>query len=796
MNAAITGNLNPTGVRARSGWRVYLLIGLSLAGFAVAIQRPWGEFIRCALQVGALGAAVLGVRRHRPAVPVAWWLLVAGLALNAAGVAMYLLATPATAVGCLTAIYPVTAVALLMLGGRTRDGMLESCIVVVAAAMPAWTVLVQPALARGVDPAVAVAYPLLDLAMLGLTARLVFTGGRSPARLMLILASAALLAADGEYVYRHAHGLGPVTDDAFSMARWLTWSTLVSAAALHRSSRSRMIPTPVVAPNNPVRLAGFIILALIGPATAVLSHHSGAGDRAETLTDHVVVPVLTAILAVLLVVRLDVVARLATRRAGALDRQAADLSRALREQEALQRQLSHRTMHDPLTGLANRTLLNESLNAALSTSDGCRRPALLLLDLDGFKDVNDTFGHPVGDELLVHVADRLQRTVEHDDLLARLGGDEFAILLPATTPDRAMAVAHAALEALRAPYLTGTSELYLTTSIGVLDAAGDIPTSEALRDADLALYAAKGAGRNQVARFDLKMRTDRLSHTRLTTSLRRAVARAEFTLHYQPVIDLSTGATYAVEALLRWTPPDGPMVPPDRFIPAAEETGLIVPIGAWVLDRACADVGRWYRDHGVAVTVNVSGRQLRDRDFVHTVIDVLRRHDLPPRALVLEITETVLVTATTADAETVIGQLTRLREEGVRVAIDDFGTGYSSLSYLRRLPVDVLKIDRSFTSAADSDQPMHEWAFTKAILELSASLQLQTVAEGVETSEQARLLRRMNCTFAQGFHFSRPVVAAAIDTLLAASPQRPLAARMPRVATPSHRPLMAKEGAV
>jgi EAL domain-containing protein (putative c-di-GMP-specific phosphodiesterase class I) len=298
-----------------------------------------------------------------------------------------------------------------------------------------------------------------------------------------------------------------------------------------------------------------------------------------------------------------------------------------------------------------------------------------------------------------------------------------------------------------------------------------------------------------VARFEMKMRTDRLSHTRLTTSLRRAVARAEFTLHYQPVIDLSTGATYAVEALLRWTPPDGPMVPPDDFIPAAEETGLIVPIGAWVLDRACADVGRWYREHGVAVTVNVSGRQLRDRDFVHTVIDALRRNDLPPRALVLEITETVLVTATTADAETVIGQLTRLREEGVRVAIDDFGTGYSSLSYLRHLPVDVLKIDRSFTSAADSDQPMHEWAFTKAILELSASLQLQTVAEGVETSEQARLLRRMNCTFAQGYHFSRPVIATAIDALLAASPQRPPAARMPRVATPSHRPLLAKEGA-
>ena len=238
-------------------------------------------------------------------------------------------------------------------------------------------------------------------------------------------------------------------------------------------------------------------------------------------------------------------------------------------------------------------------------------------------------------------------------------------------------------------------------------------------------------------------------------------------------------------------------MPPDQFIPAAEETGLIVPIGAWVLDKACADVGRWYEQHGVVVTVNVSGRQLRDREFVEIVTDTLRRHNLPPQALVLEITETVLVTATTADAETVIGQLTRLREVGVRVAIDDFGTGYSSLSYLRNLPVDVLKIDRSFTSAADGDQPRrHEWAFTKAILELSASLQLQTVAEGVETSEQARLLRRMNCTFAQGFHFSRPVVAAEIDALLATTTQRPPGARTLRVVVPSHRPELATEGAV
>jgi EAL domain-containing protein (putative c-di-GMP-specific phosphodiesterase class I) len=303
-------------------------------------------------------------------------------------------------------------------------------------------------------------------------------------------------------------------------------------------------------------------------------------------------------------------------------------------------------------------------------------------------------------------------------------------------------------------------DLYLTTSVGLLASAVSMAPADALRDADLALYAAKEAGKNQIVQFDHGLRAARLDQARLVEGLHRALAGGEFALQYQPVMDLTSGTMYAVEALLRWNPPGRPTVPPDQFIPVAEEIGLIVPIGTWVLERALHDAAPWHHSHGLAITVNVSGRQLRDRTFVDVVRRALAASGLPAHALVLEITETVLVTAATADAGTVVGQLKALRAMGVRVAIDDFGTGYSSLSYLRDLPVDVLKIDRSFTSTGE------DLTFTRAILELSTTLSLQTVAEGVETPEQAQQLAAMNCPLAQGFHFSRPVNATGVVDLL------------------------------
>jgi diguanylate cyclase (GGDEF)-like protein len=410
------------------------------------------------------------------------------------------------------------------------------------------------------------------------------------------------------------------------------------------------------------------------------------------------------------------------------------------------------------------------MDRALPPRAAGRVRGLLLLDLDRFKDVNDTYGHPIGDELLVHVARRLREHVTGTDTVARLGGDEFAMLLDNTTTAGLYDTAKRVVEALQAPFAVSGRELYVTTSVGLLTMDPTASAAEALRDADLALYAAKAAGKNCVVAYQPQMRADRLYLTRLASGLRHAIQRQEFALHYQPIVQLATGAVMGVEALLRWNPDTGP-VPPNTFIPIAEETGLILPIGSWVLDQACRDARGWHDRHGTVLTVNVSARQLRERTFPQTVLDALRDSGLPAPALVLEITETALLAVGDAETRSIIARLEQLRSHGIRVAVDDFGTGYSSLSYLRHLPVDILKIDRAFTPESSDDETSAEnQAFTRAILQLSHTLELNTIAEGVETAGQARLLHEMNCQLAQGFHFARPMPAAAMSRLLAEPP--------------------------
>jgi EAL domain-containing protein (putative c-di-GMP-specific phosphodiesterase class I) len=312
----------------------------------------------------------------------------------------------------------------------------------------------------------------------------------------------------------------------------------------------------------------------------------------------------------------------------------------------------------------------------------------------------------------------------------------------------------------------------VTASAGLLPAHHTTTASEALRDADLAVRAAKRAGRNRLVVFDPALRTARLDYARITGRLRQALAEGEFTLAYQPVVDLTNNRVVAVESLLRWHPPGGDPVSPVDFIPIAEENGLIVPIGTWVLGTACERAVGWFTGYGVHTTVNVSGHQLRDPMFPTVVREALERTGLPGDALVLEITESALIAETTAEAAAARVRLDEVRDLGVRVAIDDFGTGYSSLSYLRHLPVDILKIDKAFVGGptiAPQDR-----AFLRAILQLAETLGLATVGEGVETGEQASLLRMLSCQLAQGYLFHRPQPAEAIDDILAHSP---LAAR-------------------
>nr|WP_240947768.1 bifunctional diguanylate cyclase/phosphodiesterase [Planosporangium mesophilum] len=465
--------------------------------------------------------------------------------------------------------------------------------------------------------------------------------------------------------------------------------------------------------------------------------------------------VFAATTAVLLVVRLGLLARVAHRRANQLDEHALALSTALSEQQALREELTYRALHDSLTGLGNRALLHERLDAVTGPY------GLLLLDLDGFKDINDAYGHPAGDELLVEVAQRLRATVT-DGVLVRLGGDEFAVLLE---PAGARAVADAMVDSLREPFVSGDRQSELTASVGMLLADAPLPQGEALRRADLALYAAKAAGKNRVQEYTSALAADRDRRTRLITDLRRALAAEELTVHYQPVVELTTGRITAVEALVRWVPPGQPPISPVEFIPVAEESGLIGPLGAWVLRRALRDARMWHQRYGMSVGVNVSARQLREPGIAQLILDELAAQRLPGAALVVEITESVLVVNDGPEAAAVLAVLDRLREHGVRIAVDDFGTGYSSLAYLRTLPVDVLKIDRAFVQgSARGGDPA---AFLRAIVQLGRSLGLRTVAEAVETPAQASRLLQMHCTLAQGYFFSRPIAADELGTLLA-----------------------------
>jgi diguanylate cyclase (GGDEF)-like protein len=767
------GVLIAYGVAGAAGIGVSVLAAPSVGNVAYPLTAALG-----------VAALVVGLVRNRPAPCLPWSLIAAGAVTKLVGEVVWAVLyyrygheppfpSFVDAIYLAAFVFFIAGLCLLprrQTGRSPLSGFLDGAIATGGLFVLSWSFIVVPYLhsdtLAGWGLGVALAYPGADLLLFVAVCRLAITASaHTPAYLLMLTAAGMMLLADIEFAISLAYGMS-TGGAAFCVVPWLLSYLLLGAAGLHPSvARSSGLAQGRTGAVGWVRVAMFGLFGLFGPVVWVL----GALTRpSRDLWSDVIVPaVAVAVLSVLLVVRLVLLARLAHRRAEALDQQATALNAALRQQGDLQRQLSHRALHDPLTGLGNRALLRERLEAARPGDQ-----ALLLMDLDGFKDVNDTLGHPVGDALLVEVADRLRGAAGDAGTLVRLGGDEFAVLLSDGGARRAADLAGRVLDALGAPYPVGDRELYLTTSIGMWATSGEpAPPAVALRNADLALYAAKEAGKNQIVAFHPELRTARLRHAKLVAGLRRAVAKDEFTLHYQPVVELGSRRIIAVEALIRWSPPDGSPMSPAEFVPVAEETGLIVPIGAWVLKEACTRAAAWHTAHGVALTVNVSGRQLRDPSFVDTVLDALREAGLPGRALILEITETVLVAAAAAEADAVRAGLNRLREQGVRIAIDDFGTGYSSLSYLVQLPVDILKLDGSFTQG-HGEMTVRERAFTGAIVDLGHSLQLETIAECVETAEQADMLRAMNCALAQGHLFGRPDEPAVIDALVGAGQDR------------------------
>ena len=444
-------------------------------------------------------------------------------------------------------------------------------------------------------------------------------------------------------------------------------------------------------------------------------------------------------------------------------------ARDISERKAFEQQLAHQAFHDPVTNLPNRALFVERVRHALGRA---RREdsklGVMFLDIDDFKTINDSLGHSAGDATLIDLAKRLSQSIRTSDTAARFGGDEFVVLLEDLEDEQtAVDVAERVLEDLRQPLVVAGKELSLRGSIGIsiLEGSSGSGADELIRDADAAMYIAKSEGKGGYRLFEPEMHTGVLARLELRADLQRALESGQFELHYQPIVRLSDGRVSGMEALLRWQHPERGLVYPGDFIPFTEETGLIVPIGRWVLREACRQATMVQPEGDASplyMCVNLSVKQLQHSDVVADVRDALDESGLDPRLLTLEITESMLVD----DPEIAVVKLKELRALGVRIAMDDFGTGYSSLSYLSRFPVDIIKMDRSFLRPDSSREAAD---LSSAVVALGSTLALEVVAEGIELDEQLRRLRDLGCEFGQGFHFAHPMEPGDLVDFLEAS---------------------------
>ncbi|AGZ43663.1 EAL domain-containing protein [Actinoplanes friuliensis] len=760
------------GIVAESGrpwWRWYL--GATGALVIVTPLLPT-HGLRVVMQLlgstAVIAALVAGIRLNRPRHVLPWRILLGSVIFTVVANVTWPVLRAAGIIGASPAVdllyyttYPVLAVALALLPVHGRPGLnfagyTEAGIITSGAAVVWWTLLVDPLVIdtnHTPEQLHVVVYPMLDMVIFALGLRLLLVGGTASVTYRLIAgATGALLIADtAMFVVSVAGGQPPVV----SIVCWLVANALLGAAALHPSMAHTATEPADDLPEDIGTARIYIVTVVATPImTAIYLLHESWNSRVAPAD--IIVPVgATALTAALVVARMRQLNVLSRRRAVALQA-------SLDSEARLQQELRERAQHDLLTGLPNRSLLYDRITSALAREIP---GALFVLDLDDFKEVNDRFGHAMGDDLLLAVAARLREILGERGLLARLDSDEFAVLLTGVEPEQVEACAHEVLVAMRRPVEVQGHELFATASVGLRRLRPDLLTADILRDAYLALHSAKAAGRDQLATFDRNLREQRRATAATVERLRGAVARDELLVHYQPLVRLADEHLVGVEALIRWQPAGQQMIPPDQFIPSAEDSGLIVPIGAWVLRRSCEVVSEWHRRHGAVVSVNVSPRQLREPDFATQVLDALKASALPPAALILEITEGVLVNSGVV-TEQAIRHLTTLREQGVRVAVDDFGTGYSSLAYLRDLPIDHIKIDKSFMPAPGTPDPAAR-TMVKAIIDLASGLELGTIAEGVETREQVELLRELGCERAQGYYFARPLPEAEAAELLA-----------------------------
>jgi diguanylate cyclase (GGDEF)-like protein len=633
------------------------------------------------------------------------------------------------------------AVGRRSIGVRIRLGLDLAIVAIGSSAVVLYVVLGPTAVQGGpsvLQDVFSIAYPVGDMVLLvGLASVLLRQSAPSTRRALQFIAVGLLLYVAGDLIYGYItlhstyHGGDPV--DTFYMVA----IALFAVAGAAQQTTSRLPEVPAEAPQR-ATWAPYLACA-VGFGLLIVV------ERRDAFFPNLILAITAVVLAILVSVRQFL---------------------AQRDLLSTQGQLSYQSLHDSLTGLPNRVLVYDRAEQMLARARRAQAPAAALyVDVDGFKQVNDTFGHAGGDELLEVVSARLLGAIRASDTVGRLGGDEFVVLVdqslgdasPELVADRLLDVLHQPVELAAA----GGRSLSITVSIGI--ACGQQTSAEELlRDADLALYEAKAAGKNRFTIFESTMQTVAQDNVELRFDLDRALAAAQFFLLYQPIIDLDTEEISGLEALIRWRHPTHGIVLPETFIPFAEETGLIVPIGRWVLNTACAQAAHWHRQgHPLSIAVNISARELENDDLVDNVEAALRSTGLDAAALTLEITETALMRHPEAAAR----RLQLLKALGVRIALDDFGTGYSSLAYLRQFPVDALKIDRSFISGIAASHESRD-ALIDTLVQLGKTLGMQTLGEGIEDRAQLERLQGVACDLGQGFLFARPLDAAGIETLL------------------------------
>ena len=768
----------------RNAWKYWLISGaLVIAGYFALPGTTSQLIVVQVVAMGAVAAILLGTALHRPADRLGWYLVALGFACFAMGAAaqntyeLILHQTapfPSIVDAFRLAGYPLVFIGILRLTrspnrpARKEDNA-DGAIMALASLTIWWQfVMNTPAHAESLAlgaKVVTLAYPIMDVLLVFIVCRaLLFGRLTQTAHKLLAGTLATLFAADliHDLLTRHdQYATGNAVDALFLLV-----FVLMGAAALHPSMAEAVAPPPQPPANIYIRdddgrrripvvaFAGFV-----PPSMLLVASCFGVDVN---------VPVVSGIcigVFALIYLRMMWLIGTITGQTNEIEVHARALEASLRQREALESDLRHLAFHDELTGLANRALLHDRVEQALASSQRTGQTvALCFGDLDGFKTVNDTLGHHVGDNVLVRASRLLSSIVRPGDTVARLGGDEFAVLMvDVGRPDAAVDFAHRIVGVLRdAPDFEGT-QVGLSISVGVAYGEPGKTTEQLLSEADSAMYEAKETGKNRVEVFRASMRSRMLERLDLTNGFRWALGRSEFFLEYQPIVSLADRRLLGFEALVRWNHPNLGEVEPLRFIPIAEETGFIVPLGRWVLVEACEQLAAWSAESGdqLTLSVNLSRRQLVSPHLTDEVRTALALSGVDPHQLMLEVTESVLM----EDPARATQALSELRTLGIRIAVDDFGTGYSSLSHLQRFPVDVLKIDKSFIDPLalhDEDSS----ALVTAIIGLAGTLGLDVIAEGIEHQSQLHRLVELGCHRGQGFLMARPLGQEAAVTFV------------------------------